>query len=149
MSRTRILSQFRMMSRSALSTIPTVQRAFVQPALGVPPKLKTDHPVVAPSSLLPGQCLVNLTHSGVCHSDYAIKEGWFAKETPNKPDLIGGHEGVGTVVAIAEHTKNSPVQVGDRVGITFLADSCRNCEQCLKGEESCDLNPVEKFRNRR
>ncbi|KAG6824627.1 hypothetical protein H0H93_001812 [Arthromyces matolae] len=52
--------------------------------------------------------------------------------------LIGGHEGVGTIVAIAEHTSGSPVKVGDRVGIKWLADSCLNCESCRKGlEQNC------------
>ncbi|KAL5512792.1 hypothetical protein ACEPAG_3058 [Sanghuangporus baumii] len=124
------------MSESPFYAIPSVQRAFVLSTLGAPLKLINDHPVVAPSDLLPGQCLVKLTHSGVCHSDVAIKEGWFAQETRPKPNLIGGHEGIGTVVAIGDHTLNSPVKVGDRVGITYLANACRNCEQCLDGDDS-------------
>ncbi|KAL5482819.1 ADH1_3 [Sanghuangporus weigelae] len=124
------------MSEISFNAIPSVQRAFVLPTLGVPLKLINDHPVVAPTDLLPGQCLVKLTHSGVCHSDFAIKEGWFAQKTRPKPNLIGGHEGIGTVVAIGEHTHNSPVKIGDRVGITFLANTCRNCEHCLDGDES-------------
>ncbi|KIK24440.1 hypothetical protein PISMIDRAFT_67976, partial [Pisolithus microcarpus 441] len=51
--------------------------------------------------------------------------------------LIGGHEGVGTIVAIGTHTENSPVQVGQRVGIKWLAYSCLNCEQCRTGLEQC------------
>ena len=125
------------MSRAMLNAIPKVQRAFVLPALGKSLKFRTDFPVVAPADLLPGQCLVKLSHSGVCHSDFAIKEGWFAPDIPVKPNLVGGHEGIGKVVAIGEHTKNSPVKIGDRVGINFLIDSCRNCEHCLSGEESC------------
>ena len=42
--------------------------------------------------------------------------------------LIGGHEGVGDVVAIGKHTQESPVKVGDRVGIKWLAYSCLQCE---------------------
>jgi hypothetical protein len=42
--------------------------------------------------------------------------------------LIGGHEGVGEIVAIGEHTQNSPVKLGDRVGIKWLAYACSNCE---------------------
>ncbi|EJD05633.1 mannitol-1-phosphate dehydrogenase MPDH1 [Fomitiporia mediterranea MF3/22] len=115
--------------------IPSVQRAFVLPRVGAPPKFVTDHPVVPPNELLPGQCLVNLSHSGVCHSDVAIKEGWFASRAQTKLDLVGGHEGIGTVVAIAEHTRNSPVKIGDRVGVMFLADTCQSCEYCLSGAE--------------
>ncbi|KAL5512791.1 hypothetical protein ACEPAG_3057 [Sanghuangporus baumii] len=125
-----------MSGETSFNAIPSVQRAFVLPKLGVPLKLVNNYPVFAPSDLLPGQCLVKLTHSGVCHSDYGLKEGWFAKDLPVKEPLIGGHEGVGSVVAIGEHTLNSPVKVGDRVGITFLANTCRNCEQCLDGDDS-------------
>ncbi|KAL5525531.1 hypothetical protein ACEPAG_6867 [Sanghuangporus baumii] len=105
------------------NTIPRVQRALVLPKLGVPLKLVSDYPVVAPSDLLPGQCLVKRTHSGVCHSDFALEEGWFAKDLPPKEPLIGGHEGVGSVI-------------GDRVGITVLVGACGKCEFCVNGEES-------------
>jgi alcohol dehydrogenase, propanol-preferring len=54
--------------------------------------------------------------------------------------LIGGHEGVGEIVAIGEHTSHSPVNVGDRVGIKWLADSCLRCEMCRKGLEQCGLS---------
>ncbi|KAL5524702.1 ADH1_3 [Sanghuangporus sanghuang] len=118
------------------ASIPSVQRAYVLPKLGVPLKLVNNHPVVAPRDLLAGQCLVKLTHSGVCHSDFGLKEGWFAKDLPLKQPLVGGHEGVGSVVAIGENTRNSPVKIGDRVGITFLVSACQNCEFCVNGEES-------------
>ena len=44
-------------------------------------------------------------------------------------------EGVGIVVAIGEHTQDSPVKLGDRVGIKWLAYSCLDCEACRKGLE--------------
>ncbi|EJC98054.1 mannitol-1-phosphate dehydrogenase [Fomitiporia mediterranea MF3/22] len=115
------------------TSIARTQRAFVLPVVGGPASLVIDHPVVQPDDLLPGRCLVRLTHSGVCHSDLGIKN----KEFPNLPkaNLVGGHEGVGTVVAIGAHTIGSKVKVGDRVGIKFLATACRNCELCLKGFE--------------
>ena len=47
--------------------------------------------------------------------------------SPPSP-LIGGHEGVGDIVAIGEHTQDSPVKIGDRVGIKWLAYSCLQCE---------------------
>ena len=46
-------------------------------------------------------------------------------------------QGVGIVVAIGAHTQDSPVKLGDRVGIKWLADSCLDCEQCRKGLEQC------------
>jgi D-arabinose 1-dehydrogenase-like Zn-dependent alcohol dehydrogenase len=80
--------------------------------------------------------LVKLSHTGVCHTDLHAKQGdWPIK--PNNP-LIGGHEGVGEIVAIGENTANSPVKVGDRVGIKWLANSCLDCEFCRKGSEQSE-----------
>src|SRR5262249_28105829 len=47
--------------------------------------------------------------------------------------LTLGHEGVGRVEAIGSAvTTFAP---GDRVGITFLASTCRRCELCRSGRE--------------
>jgi len=80
--------------------------------------------------------LVKIEASGVCHTDlHAAKADW---PIPPTYPLIGGHEGVGIVVAIGENTSRSPVKLGDRVGIKWLADSCLNCEFCKKGyEQNC------------
>ena len=81
----------------------------------------------------PGQVLVKVVASGVCHTDlHAALGDWPVK--PMSP-LIGGHEGVGEVIAIGKNTTGSPVKLGDRVGVKWIADSCRNCEQCRKGYE--------------
>jgi len=50
---------------------------------------------------------------------------------------VAGHEGIGHIVAIAEHTVNSPVKIGDRVGIKWLANVCLKCEMCRTGYEAC------------
>ena len=116
-----------------MAAIPSVQTAAVVPSIGSPIEQRTNEPVVQPAQLKPGECLVHLTHSGVCHTDLHAKKGdWPVK--PKNP-LIGGHEGVGIIVAIGANTTNSPVQVGDRVGIKWLANSCLNCEFCRKGAE--------------
>ncbi|THH08666.1 hypothetical protein EW145_g2538 [Phellinidium pouzarii] len=57
--------------------IPRIQRAYILQVVCGPLKLVTDHPVPAAETLLPGQCLVRLTHSGVCHSDHEIKNEWY------------------------------------------------------------------------
>ena len=51
------------------TSIPKTQRVCILPSAGSDVSLRDDHPVVQPEELLPGQCLVKLTHSGVCHSD--------------------------------------------------------------------------------
>ncbi|KAL5532475.1 ADH1_2 [Sanghuangporus sanghuang] len=119
-------------------TIPAVQRAFVLSAPGEDLTLITDYPVVQPSELKPGQCLVKLTHSGVCHTDLSIRSNIHPVQP--KANLIGGHEGIGIVVAVAENTEYGGVKVGDRVGIKFVANSCLNCEMCLKGLEGLCYN---------
>lgn len=59
--------------------------------------------------------------TGVCHTDlHAAMGDW---PVPAKTPLIGGHEGVGDVVAIGQDTVNSPVKIGDRVGVKWVAYS--------------------------
>ncbi|WWD19308.1 hypothetical protein CI109_103766 [Kwoniella shandongensis] len=114
-------------------TIPKTQTAAVVKSIGAPLEVQTDHPVKQAADLKPGECLVHISHTGVCHTDLHAKQGdWPVK--PMNP-LIGGHEGVGIIVAIGENTPNSPVKLGDRVGIKWMADSCLNCEFCRRGFE--------------
>lgn len=114
-------------------TIPKVQRAAVVAQTGQKVEVRDDHPVKQPEDLLPGECLIRLHCTGVCHTDlHAALGDW---PVPPKVPLVGGHEGVGEVVAIGKDTVNSPVKLGDRVGIKWVAYSCLNCEQCRKGLE--------------
>ncbi|WVQ80494.1 hypothetical protein IAT38_002599 [Cryptococcus sp. DSM 104549] len=116
------------------ATIPTTQPAAVIHTHGHL-TLDPSFPVPLPSQLLPGQCLVRITHSGVCHTDiHAIQGDW--PLAPVLP-LVPGHEGVGEVVALAEGAGvgEKGVKVGDRVGVNFMADSCLACEYCRKGLE--------------
>ncbi|KAG6897029.1 hypothetical protein C0992_004557 [Termitomyces sp. T32_za158] len=117
-------------------TIPKTQTAAIVKTSGSPIQIKHDHPVKSQAQLTPGECLVKLDCTGVCHTDlHAALGDW---PVPPRSPLIGGHEGVGIIVAIGDHTSGSPVKVGDRVGIKWLADSCLNCEQCRKGlEQNC------------
>ncbi|KAG6860152.1 hypothetical protein C0995_015075 [Termitomyces sp. Mi166 len=117
-------------------SIPKTQTAAIVKTSGAPIEVKHDHPVKSQAQLAPGECLVKLECTGVCHTDlHAALGDW---PVPPKSPLIGGHEGVGVIVAIGDHTTGSPVKVGDRVGIKWLADSCLNCEPCRKGfEQNC------------
>ncbi|KAF8137204.1 chaperonin 10-like protein [Boletus edulis] len=101
-----------------------------------PVVIQHDFPVTQPSELKPGQCLVKMIGTGVCHSDLHISR-WDWPIEPVTP-LVGGHEGVGEIVAIAAHTEPSPVKLGQRVGIKWIAYSCGDCEQCRQGlEQNC------------
>ncbi|KAF9051835.1 mannitol-1-phosphate dehydrogenase MPDH1 [Panaeolus papilionaceus] len=117
--------------------IPKMQKAAIVAAEGASVQVK-DHPVRSPESLAPGECLVKLHCTGVCHTDlHAALGDWPVK--PKTP-LIGGHEGVGEIVAIGKDTTNSPVKMGQRVGIKWIANSCLNCVQCRNGHEQNCVN---------
>ncbi|WP_026817914.1 alcohol dehydrogenase AdhP [Arthrobacter castelli] len=80
----------------------------------------------------PGQVLVKLIASGVCHTDLHAAEGdWPVKPTP---PFIPGHEGVGEITALGEGV--SGLQVGDRVGNAWLASACGSCDYCNTGWET-------------
>ena len=126
-------------------SVPKVQTAAVIQTQGAPLTIQSDYPVVQPEDLAPGECLVKLEFTGVCHTDlHAALGDW---PLPTKMPLVGGHEGIGIVVAIASGTVSSPVRIGDRVGIKFNAKVCMNCEMCLRGYESCMSLPSNPLQN--
>jgi propanol-preferring alcohol dehydrogenase len=83
----------------------------------------------------PGQILVKIAASGVCHTDLHAADGdWPVKP---QPPFIPGHEGVGTVAAVGAGV--TAVREGDRVGIPWLHTACGHCRHCLGGWETlCD-----------
>jgi propanol-preferring alcohol dehydrogenase len=80
----------------------------------------------------PGQVLVKLITSGVCHTDLHAAEG----DWPVKPTLplIPGHEGVGKITAVGEGVDN--LQIGDLVGNAWLWSACGDCQYCRTGWET-------------
>lgn len=83
----------------------------------------------------PGQVLVKIMASGVCHTDLHAAEG----DWPVKPSLpfIPGHEGVGFVAKVGAGV--TWVKEGDRVGVPWLHTACGHCEHCITGWETlCD-----------
>jgi propanol-preferring alcohol dehydrogenase len=80
----------------------------------------------------PGQALVKLITSGVCHTDlHAVEGDWPVK--PNPP-FIPGHEGVGSVVALGEGVTN--LTLGQLVGNAWLFSACGDCQYCNAGWET-------------
>ena len=76
-----------------------------------------------------GEAIVKLDYSGVCHGDVYMRDGGGpAPPTPRRP-LIGGHEGVGTVVALGPD-ENSTVKIGQCVGIAWRSFVCGQCQAC-------------------
>ncbi|MCB0577817.1 MAG: alcohol dehydrogenase AdhP [Phaeodactylibacter sp.] len=80
----------------------------------------------------PGQVLVRVAASGVCHTDLHAADG----DWPVKPKLpfIPGHEGVGYVAAAGPGVRH--LKEGDRVGIPWLHSACGSCEYCFTGWET-------------
>ncbi|KZT31925.1 GroES-like protein [Sistotremastrum suecicum HHB10207 ss-3] len=126
--------------------IPKTQIAAVVPAIGAELEVLKDYPVKQADELAPGECLVKIIATGVCHTDLHVKKGdW---PIASKHPLVGGHEGVGTIVAIGRNTPvaENSVKVGDRVGIKWLAYSCLQCEFCRKGlEQACQSAKLSGF----
>ncbi|KAF9698210.1 hypothetical protein EKO04_003496 [Ascochyta lentis] len=88
-----------------------------------------------------GEVLINLTHSGVCHSDMGVMlNAWKILPFPTQAGQVGGHEGVGKIVKMGPGTDNSAVKVGDRVGIKWMAGICEACEPCRAGMDANCFN---------
>lgn len=80
----------------------------------------------------PGQALVEIFATGVCHTDLHAADGdWPIKPTP---PFTPGHEGAGIVAALGPGVTH--LKEGDRVGIAWLHSACGHCEYCLSGWES-------------
>ncbi|GGS78446.1 NAD(P)-dependent alcohol dehydrogenase [Streptomyces cinerochromogenes] len=74
--------------------------------------------------------LIDIKFAGICHSDiHQAREGWGEAIFP----MVPGHEIAGVVSEVGPGV--TKFQVGDRVGVGCMVDSCRECENCLRGEE--------------
>jgi alcohol dehydrogenase, propanol-preferring len=80
----------------------------------------------------PGEVLVKIVATGVCHTDLHAADGdWPAKPVP---PFIPGHEGAGIVAAVGAGVAH--LKEGDHVGIAWLHDACGCCEHCITGWET-------------
>ena len=73
----------------------------------------------------PGEVLVRLHASGVCHSDYNAMDG----TAPTRCPAVLGHEGAGVVAAAGEGVALAP---GTRVMLSWMP-ACGHCAECLRG----------------
>jgi propanol-preferring alcohol dehydrogenase len=85
--------------------------------------------------LEPGQVLVKVEASGLCHTDIHAAHG----DWPVKPKLpfVPGHEGVGEVVVLGPDV--TEVALGDRVAMPWLGYACGTCDYCVSGWETLCL----------
>lgn len=74
--------------------------------------------------------LIDIKFAGICHSDiHQVTDGWGEGIYP----MVPGHEIAGVVAEVGSGV--TKFAVGDRVGVGCFVDSCRECEQCLAGQE--------------
>ena len=108
-------------------------KAAVVPQLGAPLEIR-EVPVPQPG---PGQVLVRIEASGLCHTDiHAARGDWPVK--PKIP-LIPGHEGVGSIESLGDGVDT--LAVGDRVALPWLGDACGHCRYCVAGWETYCTSP--------
>jgi propanol-preferring alcohol dehydrogenase len=80
----------------------------------------------------PGQLLVRVEASGLCHTDIHAAHGdWPVRPAP---PFVPGHEGVGIVTARGAGVTG--VAEGDRVSVPWLGWACGACEWCASGWET-------------
>jgi propanol-preferring alcohol dehydrogenase len=102
-------------------------KAAVVEAFGKPLVIR-EVPIPTPG---PGQALIQILATGVCHTDLHAADGdWPFKPTP---PFIPGHEGVGIVTAVGPGV--SHLKEGDRVGLPWMHSACGRCEYCLSARE--------------
>jgi len=84
----------------------------------------------------PGEVLVKMAASGMCHSDEHLVTG----DLPFALPIIGGHEGAGVIEQVGEGV--SWLAVGDHVVFGFIP-SCGRCPSCSTGHQNlCDLGAL-------
>lgn len=74
--------------------------------------------------------LIQIEFAGICHSDiHTVNGDW----GPQPFSVVPGHEIVGLVTEVG--TDVTRHQVGDRVGVGCMVNSCGECSNCTRGDE--------------
>ncbi|WP_372698232.1 NAD(P)-dependent alcohol dehydrogenase [Arthrobacter sp. JSM 101049] len=100
--------------------------AYAAPAAGEPLVPTT----IERRDVGPNDVLIDIKYAGICHSDiHTVQGDWGPQQYP----LVPGHEIVGFVTEVGSDVTTH--QVGDRVGVGCMVNSCGECAQCRRGEE--------------
>ncbi|MFD7716475.1 NAD(P)-dependent alcohol dehydrogenase [Streptomyces sp. NPDC059814] len=102
-------------------TVTTVA-AYAAPA----PKAPLERTTVPRRPVGEHDVLIDIKYAGICHSDiHQARNGWGEGIFP----MVPGHEIAGVVAEVGPGV--TKFEVGDRVGVGCMVDSCRTCENCL------------------
>ncbi|GAA2375993.1 NAD(P)-dependent alcohol dehydrogenase [Streptomyces cuspidosporus] len=100
--------------------------AYAAPA----PKAPLERTTIERRAVGEHDILIEIAYAGICHSDiHQAREEWGTAQFP----MVPGHEIAGIVTEVGPGV--TKYAVGDRVGVGCFVDSCRECENCLAGEE--------------
>jgi uncharacterized zinc-type alcohol dehydrogenase-like protein len=74
--------------------------------------------------------LIEIQYAGICHSDiHTVNGDWGPQPFP----VVPGHEIVGIVSEVGSDVTRH--QVGDRVGVGCMVNSCGECTNCTNGDQ--------------
>jgi propanol-preferring alcohol dehydrogenase len=79
----------------------------------------------------PGEVLIRVVTSGVCHTELDEIEG---RTPPSTLPVVLGHQVVGRVVEVGPGVTRH--QEGDRVGVGWIFSSCGECRYCRGGQDN-------------
>lgn len=76
----------------------------------------------------PGEVLVRMTASGVCHSDLHVRDGDWERPGP----IVLGHEGAGVIEEVGPGI--DPAVIGRPAALSWYAP-CLRCRECQRGRQ--------------
>jgi propanol-preferring alcohol dehydrogenase len=98
------------------------------------PLALVERPIPVPG---PGEVRLRVSVCGVCRTDLHLAEGDLP---PHAPEVVPGHEIVGTVDALGSGATR--FQVGQRIGVAWLRHTCATCRFCRRGDENLCVDPA-------
>jgi alcohol dehydrogenase (NADP+) len=105
--------------------------AYAAPAAGEPLALTN----IERRDVGPNDVLIEIQYAGICHSDiHTVNGDWGPQPFP----VVPGHEIVGIVTEVGSEVTRH--EVGDRVGVGCMVNSCGECTNCRNGDEQYCLS---------
>ncbi len=92
---------------------------------------------IAEPQLNEGEILLHVTRCGVCHTELDEIEG---RTPPPHLPVVLGHQVVGNIMesgGLPPMQERAPaLQIGQRVGVAWIASACGHCQYCLSAQEN-------------